>query len=80
MFLRIYNAMTIYGVKDRDDQERILRSLTTYKKQTSILPVRVSFFAAEIWIEQSDEKGVLRRGYETPIRVATVGRPFWPVD
>jgi hypothetical protein len=73
IFFSLYNDVTIWGVTNRIDQDRILRILSEYKESKHTLPIRVSFYEKENWKIQAFPRGSEgERGPEKLIRVTTV--------
>ncbi len=74
MFLSFYNNMTVYGVTNPADQDRILQTLAEYSEQAHTLPIRLSFYEKENWTDHPGKNGGGwgERGPEKLIRVATL--------
>jgi hypothetical protein len=75
LFLSFYNSLTVWGVLDPADQQKILDSLAEYRHRTHGHPIRVMFFEKENWTVQQGKHGpgMGRRGPEKLIRVANIG-------
>ena len=74
MFLSQYNNVTIFGVNDKVEQDRILNALSDYRVSDRISPIRVSFYEKENWSVSTLPSGVVlqTRLPEKLVRVATV--------
>jgi hypothetical protein len=77
MFLKRYDVILVYGVTERSEQDRALKSLSEYRRRIRTKPIRVQFYEKENVTPFHNKEGKAisgsgQRGPERLIRVATV--------
>jgi hypothetical protein len=73
-FLIKYDRVTVYGVTDTADEDRILLTLKSLRQQFRARRILVAFYKTENWQTRSDPKTGNKVGYRGP---ETIIRSVW---